>query len=187
MKRVLLSCPLFSFFPRSSPYVRVKSSHFPPCGSEKPRWHVRVATRWHLLESSPAEVHMPSNSQEAEFDASIPQQSTSWYLRDSTPSQLAPCPCLKGYSGIKSRELVRKPALGVILWEERPWDPGSCSIQADLYCMEQASTVPQGPFCASKGHVNCFEDNLPVWGHLKSKLHPAEAGLIIWETFMLFG
>lgn len=35
----------------------VTGSHFPPDGPDKPRWHLRVATRWHLLEGSWAAAH----------------------------------------------------------------------------------------------------------------------------------
>lgn len=105
--------PLFPFDPRPSHYVRVKSSHFPPGGSQKPRWHIRVATRWHLLESSQAAGHMSPNSQEAAFSASVSKQSTSWvpHRRYSTLSQLAPWPWLERLSRNESERLGQKKNL----------------------------------------------------------------------------
>lgn len=167
----------------------VKSSRFPPGGSEKPRWHVRVATRWHLLESSQAAVHTSPNSQEAEFGASVSKQSTSWvpHRRDSPPSQLAPWPCLKGYPGMKAKREN---------WSENlPWgDPlspkalGPRELQHTklvIIAIEQSQLFPKDPSVPPKGQVNCFEDNILVWRKLKSNLHPAKAVLtisVIWDT-----
>lgn len=110
-------------------------------------WGSRAAIFYQVVQKSPGDisgwpqggicgrvhkqlVHMSPNSQEEMLGASVSNQSTSWVPHRIAHLPSWPLTLLEWLSRNKSENWSENLPWCVIIWDRRPWDPGTCSIQS---------------------------------------------------------